>query len=204
MDSGKAPQDEDVAQEQGPEEERERTPKPGKGTGERLSGDELINEFGRIYTKLKKKHKERGLAQKVTDALNDAGILPKKAEKWSYQTTKKFMDDHKDHFEERFAEKPEKQKPTPTVKKEKNDTPPPPTKPTPGLVLDDHYPWFRKGERIQQTYRISKELIERAREKQSMDVPRSGDTMPKLIELLLWQYLGCPEDLVWTSQKKKE
>jgi hypothetical protein len=43
---------------------------------------------------------------------------------------------------------------------------------------------------------VNKEIVKRARDKIKTDKARTGGSMSKLVELLLWQYIGSPEDLL--------
>lgn len=53
-----------------------------------------------------------------------------------------------------------------------------------------------KGKRFNTGLMINEEVLRRAREKQATEVARVGKSLNNLMEILLWQYIGCPEDVI--------
>jgi hypothetical protein len=53
-----------------------------------------------------------------------------------------------------------------------------------------------KGEQKNSGFHLNEEIMKRARDKLKGDRQRSGKSLSQLVELLLWQYIGSPEDLL--------
>jgi len=51
---------------------------------------------------------------------------------------------------------------------------------------------------------VNLEIVKRARYKIKTDKARTGGSLSKLVELLLWQYIGSPEDLVEKAPQEDE
>lgn len=174
--------------------------KPTDGSGTRLSKKELIEKVGTLY----KKHKgERRWLSLILQDLQEEGILTVRGKVWSPQTLRMFITENL-----KESEPSPKTTPAATPRKpgrtKKGETPEPVPEPQKTLFLDDHRPKFRKDlKRIQKTYRLSVELLKRVEEKLETDVPRAGEGMPQLIELLLWHYLDCPERFLWNHKGEK-
>jgi hypothetical protein len=62
-------------------------------------------------------------------------------------------------------------------------------------VVRESRPLF-KGPRRNSGIHCSEEILTRAMEKLKTDKTRTGGSLSLLVELLLWQYIGSPEDLL--------
>ncbi|AFM23722.1 hypothetical protein [Desulfomonile tiedjei] len=63
------------------------------------------------------------------------------------------------------------------------------------MILPPSRPVF-KGPRRNSGFHINAEILKRATEKLKKDKVRTGGSMSLLMELLLWEYIGRPEDLL--------
>jgi len=172
--------------------------------GTRLSKPDLIKKMQGL---LKKHEGNRKYLALIANELNAEGILSPHGKKWQTYSVSDFL---KKNIKEQLKPSP---KGEPTSKKpvrgkktkaEKMVKATPSAEPKKTLLLDDHLPRFRKDiKRAQVSYRISTELVKRAEEKRSGDVPRSGGTIRELIELLLWHYVDRPEEFLWMHQGEK-
>ena len=142
----------------------------------------------------------------IANELTAEGILSPHGKKWQTYSVSDFL---KKNIKEQLnpsSKEPTPKKPVRDKKKKavKMVKATPSAEPKKTLLLDDHLPRFRKDiKRTQVSYRLSIELIKRAEEKRSGDVPRSGGTIRELIELLLWHYCDRPEEFLWMHQGKK-
>ena len=58
-------------------------------------------------------------------------------------------------------------------------------------------PYFKREPDVTKTIRLSAELVRRAEQKaRYQDKARTGGHFSGLCEILLWEYLGCPDDLI--------
>ncbi len=63
------------------------------------------------------------------------------------------------------------------------------------MILSPSRPVF-KGPRRNSGFHINAEILKRARRSSKKDKVRTGGSMSLLMELLLWEYIGRPEDLL--------
>lgn len=63
------------------------------------------------------------------------------------------------------------------------------------MILSPSRPVF-KGKRRNSGFHINEEILRRATEKLKKDKVRTGGSMSLLMELLLWEYIGRPQDLL--------
>ena len=72
---------------------------------------------------------------------------------------------------------------------------------TRGLELLERLPMIRggTGKKRNTGIYVDAEVLKRAREKAEHEKIRTGGSLSQLMELLLWQYIGSPEDLVATK-----
>lgn len=63
------------------------------------------------------------------------------------------------------------------------------------MILSPSRPVF-KGDRRNSGFHINAEILRRATEKLKKDKVRTGGSMSLLMELLLWEYIGRPQDLL--------
>jgi hypothetical protein len=66
------------------------------------------------------------------------------------------------------------------------------------MILPPSRPVFKGGPKSRRNtgFNIHKEILNRAPKKVEKDRVRSGGSMSRLVELLLWEYIGRPEDLL--------
>jgi Rad3-related DNA helicase len=170
------------------------------GSGKRLSKQDLIDKV----ESLQKKYKgERRWLSLILRDLQEEGILTVRGKVWSPQTLRVFISENLKEPKPSPQEAPAAEA-RERRRKKKDVTLEPVPEPQKTLLLDEHYPSFRKDlKRIQKTYRLSVELLKRVEDKLETDVPRAGEKMPQLIELLFWHYLDRPEQFLWHHKGKK-
>lgn len=68
------------------------------------------------------------------------------------------------------------------------------------MILSPSRPVF-KGDRRNSGFHINAEILKRATEKLKRDKVRTGGSMSLLMELLLWEYIGRPQDLLENAEE---
>jgi hypothetical protein len=173
---------------------------PTGGQVIRLPKQDLIKK---VETLQKKYKGQRRWLSLILRDLQEEGIPTVRGKAWSTQTLRMFINDNLKEPKPSCQEAPTKEPRKPRRKK-RNATPEPVPESQKTLLLDDHYPDFRKDlKRTQKTYRLSVELLKKVEEKLETDVPRSGKGMAQLVELLFWHYLDCPEQFLWNHKGEK-
>ena len=177
--------------------------KESTDSGTRMSKPELIKKLEELVRKYSD-HTKKDRDILIRDELNSEKILSLHGKRWQTHSVLHFIKTNLTN-KPSSKDKPEK---TPSEKKPKLKKvvePPPTVEPIhKTLLLDDHYPTFRndlkrKGESI----RLPLELVKLAKKKQETDAQRTGHTLPKLVELLLWHYLDRPEQFLWNHKGEK-
>jgi len=161
-----------------------------------LKKDELIKRF----TALVAQHGQEW--QEIADILNHEGMATPKGRQWVRNNAKQFY--HQNCL--------------PPVKRGGNarsvDARGLPDWMDPNALEDlkDMLAWWRakkdaplgevqgrlvfQGEAKNTGVNVNLEIVKRARDKIKNDKARTGGSLSKLVELLLWQYIGSPEDLL--------
>lgn len=62
--------------------------------------------------------------------------------------------------------------------------------------VTDVRPVFKRGETDARSVRLDKKMMQAAIEKAQKERVKTGGTLNGLIELLVWEYLGCPDDFI--------
>ncbi len=159
--------------------------------------NELIEEFFKLVAKHDRMWK------RITDDLNNQGITRSTGQQWTEESTERFYRKHCSENRQRVIAK----------------TLPPLTQTLPvwmdGAALEDlrmileewrnreiipmkeiqPRPVF-KGKRRNSGFHVNDEILRRAADKVKKDKVRTGGSLSMLVELLLWQYIGSPEDLL--------
>lgn len=63
------------------------------------------------------------------------------------------------------------------------------------MAVEESRPMF-KGRRKNTGVHVNEEILKRATEKQEREKARTGGSLSKLVELLLWKYVGSPADVL--------
>jgi hypothetical protein len=144
---------------------------------------------------------------KIAAVLNDRKILTATGRKWNPDSARSFYRTHVSPKRPLDAKKP--------PEKESMTSPPelPKWMDTEAQRdLEDMLEWWRKkkssplreiqarpvfrGKRINSGFHINETILRKAQEKVKTDKLRSGGSLSLLVELLLWRYIGSPEDVL--------
>jgi hypothetical protein len=193
------------------------TPDPGQGVGEEAQRTHEQLRIG-IFRDLLKKHRgDSRFLKRILDDLKSTDIKPSRAAEWTSANLRSFLTTH---FPEEMAEivkprkkieEPEKQPkveiPKPARKaKAKSTTPEEAPKSSVMkeiIPLRPQEPPFRKDlkNEKQGSYKIPKELHDLVEQKVKRDKRRTGGNIARLIKVLLWLYVGAPEEFVEPDYK---
>ena len=173
----------------------------------------------RIVRELLRKHKgDSRYIKGILEGLKNTEIKPPRAAAWSDANLRSFLTTH---FPEEMAKivtprtpkkvptRPPKAKTkTPRDKKVKQDepkvAPPPKTPPLREIIpLPQQEPAFREDlpNSKQGSFRVPKELLDLVNEKLKRDKKRTGGNVARLVRVLLWLYVGAPDQFVEPEYK---
>lgn len=161
-----------------------------------MNKDQLIEKFTALVAEHGRKWK------KISDHLNRARITTATGQKWTKDNTERFYKRH-----------------CMTKGQDATKTLPPTSPALPEWMdaeaqddLKDLLEWWRqkkgsplreiqarpvfKGTRRNSGFHINAEILKRAMKKVKTDKVRTGGSLSMLVELLLWEYLDKPEDLL--------
>src|SRR5208283_3970094 len=142
--------------------------------------------------------------EKIANALNEQGIKTARGLPWNPVNVRQQLNEHfPDLMEARPEKKAKKKKETPKetkkprrVKSRKETPKEPPQKPSELIPLPVNRPTFKKGKQKQGTFKVKDEIYKRVLEKLETDRVRTRGNVASLVEILLWMYVGAPEDLL--------
>ena len=140
---------------------------------------------------------------KIANSLNEQGITTARGRKWTSATVWQQLVKHcPDLVEGRLREEGKKASPKevkPPRKEKANEEKPKETSSERSelIPLPKARPIFKEGPRGKQgSFRIQQEMYERVLKKLKKDRVRTGGKVSSLVEVLLWMYIGAPEDLL--------
>jgi hypothetical protein len=70
------------------------------------------------------------------------------------------------------------------------------------FVVTGERPTFKSADVATRTIRISAHLLKAAEEKARKEASRTGGTLDSLVEVLLWEFLGRPEQVIEPKGKQ--
>lgn len=134
----------------------------------------------------------------VWQELNRRKILSVGSAMWSYQNLRTYLEKNPDVKKKRRAKPKPAEEPKP--KKTETRTPPlaEPVKETIQLTKQEPM-WKEELEAGRDTIYVKEELLKRAKEKAKKEKLKTGGNLSRLCAVLLWHYIGCPEDLIETE-----
>ena len=164
-----------------------------------MSKEDRITKLRETYQEFAGQPKDM---EKAANALNEQGITTARGVSWNPVNVRQQLNEHcPDLMEGRPGKKAKKEtaketkKPTRVRTQEKK--PKDATQKTPELIpLLVNRPTFKRGKQKQGTFKVKEEIYERVLKKLETDRVRTGGNMAKLVEILLWMYIGAPEDLL--------
>jgi hypothetical protein len=159
----------------------------------KLSEDALKTLVSELWNEL------GGKTSLVWKELNRRKTLTPRSAMWSYQNLRSYLEKNPDIKKKRRAAK---QKDTKTARREKTVKTPRRVEEVAGATihLDSRAPmWKEDLESDKTSVYAKKELLERAKEKAKKEKLKTGGTLSSLCAVLLWHYIGCPQDLVETE-----
>ncbi|MGB6068803.1 MAG: hypothetical protein WBG50_28670 [Desulfomonilaceae bacterium] len=127
--------------------------------------------------------------------LNQRRILTSGSAIWSYQNLRRYLEMNPDVKKKHRANP----KPVKEAKPKKTETGIPPSEePVRETVqLDSRAPMWRADLKSGKASVYAKqELLDRAEEKAKREKLKSGGNLSNLVAVLLWHYVGCPQDLI--------
>ena len=140
--------------------------------------------------------------EKIANALNEQGIKTARGLPWNPVNVRQQLNEHfPDLMESRPGKKAKKETAKGTkkprrVRTQETKTKEPPQKPSELIPLPVNRPTFKKGNQKQGTFKVRDAIYKRVLEKLETDRVRTRGNVASLVEILLWMYVGAPEDLL--------
>lgn len=177
---------------------------PGRKRSRQKSKEQLLSEGwqklspGDLKTLVTDLSKEFGGAfSSVFQELNRRKVFTPKSAMWNYQNLKNYLDKNPDIVAKRPAEGESKRK----AKAKKSQGVPrreEPAKET--FPLQARAPMWKEDLKSgKMSVYAKEELLKRADEKAKKEKLKTGGNLSSLCAVLLWHYIGCPDDLVETE-----
>ena len=193
------------------------TPDPGQEVGEEAHKNPEQIRIGVLKDLLEKHKGDSRFLKRILDDFKGTDIKPPRADEWTSANLRSYLTTH---FPDEMAEivKPRKKKdetakkpkivpPKPArTKKVKSATPraaPKPSIPKEIIPLPPQEPPFREDLKNAKpgSYRVPQELYDLVDEKVKRDKRRTGGSVASLVRVLLWLYVGAPEEFLEPEYK---
>lgn len=190
---------------------------PGQGTGEETTRDPEQLRIGILKGLLEKHKGDSRFLKRILDDLKGTDTKPPRASAWTSANLRSFLTTH---FPDEMVkivrprqkkDEPAKQpkvappKPARTPKAKSTTPKEAPKTPTPAEIipLPPQEPPFREDLKNAKpgSYRIPQELYDLVEEKVKRDKRRTGGSVASLVRVLLWLYVGAPEEFLEPEYK---
>ena len=162
--------------------------------------EETISKLRAAYKEFGGQPKD---TEKIANTLNEQGITTAQGKPWTagnvwLQLSKHCQDLVGGRSRGKGKERPPREaKNSQKEKVEKKKTQKSPSGAKELIPLPAARPKFKKGPRTKQgSFKVRQELYDRVIKKLDRDSVRTDGTVSSLVEILLWMYIGAPEDLL--------